>query len=94
MLLIPTSTVYGPGGEVYEGPGVAPDVELQVCQTFAGKTSEEGRKSCLDAALAYITAHPRSAAAGGPAPRSPRQDTKNRQTESTERFGQASPSGG
>ena len=54
MLLVPTSAVYGPGGELYEGPGVAPDIELPVCQTASDKTSEQARKACLDAALTYI----------------------------------------
>jgi hypothetical protein len=52
MLLVPTSTTYGPGGEFYEGPGVAPDVELTQCRTAADKTAESG--ACLAAALDYI----------------------------------------
>lgn len=57
MLLVPTSTTYGPGGEFYEGPGVAPDVELTQCRTAADKTADNG--ACLAAALDYIKAQPR-----------------------------------
>lgn len=52
MLLVPTSTAYGPGGEFYEGPGVAPDVELTQCRTAADRSADTG--ACLDAALDYI----------------------------------------
>lgn len=54
VLLIATSTTYGPGGEFYEGPGVAPDVELTQCQTAKDKAPETG--ACLTAALDYIKA--------------------------------------
>jgi hypothetical protein len=55
MLLVPTSAVYGPGGEFYEGPGVAPDVELPQCR----KTDDDSKNNgaCLDAALDYIKTH-------------------------------------
>ncbi|GAA0537182.1 hypothetical protein FHS83_003417 [Rhizomicrobium palustre] len=55
-LLVATSTTYGPGGEFYEGPGVAPDVELTQCQTAKDKTADSG--ACLTAALDYIKAQP------------------------------------
>lgn len=55
MLLVPTSAVYGPGGEFYEGPGVAPDVELPQCRKVDDDSENDG--ACLNAALDYIKTH-------------------------------------
>lgn len=52
ILQVPTSSVYGPAGEVYEGTGVAPDVELTQCQTSTDTAAETG--ACIAAALDYV----------------------------------------
>lgn len=54
MLIVPSASVTGPGGEVYENNGVKPDAELPQCPAFADKADASSGAACLAAALAHI----------------------------------------